>query len=243
MRDDYYYYLQNINMKKPIVFFEDVSYSYGKQLVIDQVSFNLEPSTITTLIGPNGAGKTTIAKLLLGITKAKYGKVISAANKISYAPQNIKLNSNLPMTAKSFLNYISPRYEASPLKEDLLNFTNFQAICDKDIITLSGGQRQRLVLAGAILQSAELLVLDEPTQSLDITGQQDFYKILEKIRFSLGSTIFIISHDLFTVMKNSDQVLCLNHHICCKGTPTHTVIKGIDGVSFYSHQHNHKHSE
>jgi zinc transport system ATP-binding protein len=122
-----------------------------------------------------------------------------------------------------------------------LSFANLQAIHHKDISSLSGGQRQRLVLAGAILQSAELLVLDEPTQSLDISGQQEFYELLEKIRFSLGATIFIISHDLFTVMKNSDQVLCLNHHICCKGTPTHTIIKGIDGVSFYSHHHDHKH--
>jgi len=237
------YFFQTPFMKKLIVSFENVSHSYGKHLVIDQVSFALEPSTITTLIGPNGAGKTTIAKLLLGIEKNKHGHISQTANSISYAPQHINLNRNLPMTARSFLDHISPKYESSPLKEDLLSFINLHAIGHKDITSLSGGQLQRLVLAAAILQSSELLVLDEPTQALDINGQQEFYKLLEKIRFSLGSTIFIISHDLFTVMKNSDQVLCLNHHICCKGTPTHTVIKGIDGVSFYSHHHDHKHLE
>ena len=228
-------------MKKPIASFENVSHSYGKHLVIDQVSFSFNSGTITTLIGPNGAGKTTIAKLLLGIEKPDHGKVLQIATKIAYAPQHIKMNLNLPMSATSFLNYIAPKYHMSPLKADLLDFMNFHTIEHKEISALSGGQRQRLVLSSAILQSAELLVLDEPTQSLDINGQQEFYKLLEKIRFSLGSTIFIISHDLFTVMKNSDQVLCLNQHICCKGTPTHTVIKGIDGVSFYSHHHDHKH--
>ena len=221
--------------------FNNVSHSYGKQLIIDQVSFTLETGTITTLIGPNGAGKTTIAKLLLGIEKPIYGSVLRSTSKVSYAPQNIKINNNLPMTAKSFLKYIAPQYESSPLAKDVLEFMHFHTIQDKQINILSGGQRQGLVLASAILQSPELLVLDEPTQALDINGQQEFYKLLEKIRFSLGSTIFIISHDLFTVMKNSDQVLCLNHHICCKGTPTHTVIKGIDGVSFYTHHHDHTH--
>ena len=228
-------------MKQPITSFENVSYSYAKHLVIDQVSFALESGTITTLIGPNGAGKTTIAKLLLGIEKTHQGRVMQASSSVAYAPQHIKMNANLPLTAKSFLHYTAPNHELSPLKADLFDFMDLKAIGHKDIINLSGGQLQRLVLASAILKSAELLVLDEPTQSLDIGGQQEFYQLLEKIRFSLGSTIFIISHDLFTVMKNSDQVLCLNKHICCKGTPTHTVIKGIDGVSFYSHHHDHKH--
>jgi len=221
--------------------FNNVSHSYEKHLVIDQVSFTLETGTITTLIGPNGAGKTTIAKLLLGIENPMHGNISRTTSKTSYAPQQISINNNLPMTAKSFLEYIAPQYESSPLSKDVLEFMHFHAIQDKQINVLSGGQRQGLVLASSILQSPELLVLDEPTQALDINGQQEFYKLLEKIRFSLGSTIFIISHDLFTVMKNSDQVLCLNHHICCKGTPTHTVIKGIDGVSFYSHHHDHKH--
>jgi len=221
--------------------FNNVSHSYGKQLIIDQVSFTLETGTITTLIGPNGAGKTTIAKLLLGIEKPMHGDILRSTSKASYAPQNLRINNNLPMTAKNFLEYIAPQYESSPLSKDVLEFMHFRTIQDKQINILSGGQRQGLVLASAILQSPELLVLDEPTQALDINGQEEFYKLLEKIRFSLGSTIFIISHDLFTVMKNSDQVLCLNHHICCKGMPTHTVIKGIDGVSFYSHHHDHKH--
>ena len=231
---------QNYSMN-PIVAFNNVSHSYGKHLVIDQVSFSLEAATITTLIGPNGAGKTTIAKLLLGVEKPMQGNISHYKSKVSYAPQQIRLNDNLPMTAQSFLEYIAPEYESSLLSKEVLEFMNFHKIQDKQIGFLSGGQRQGLVLASAILQSPELLVLDEPTQALDINGQKEFYALLEKIRLIIGSTIFIISHDLFTVMKNSDQVLCLNHHICCKGTPTHTVIKGIDALSFYSHHHDHKH--
>lgn len=210
-------------------------------MIIDQVSFNLEPKTITTLVGPNGAGKTTIAKLLLGFEKPTSGKLYRNCLKVAYAPQRIKLNEDLPLTAGNFLNYISPDYKSSPLIKEILDFAGFDSIKDKQLRTLSGGQRQRLVLASAILQSPELLVLDEPTQGLDINGQQEFYSLLEKICFKLKATVFIISHDLFTVMKTSDQVLCLNHHICCQGRPTHTIIKGIEGVSFYNHQHDHRH--
>ena len=224
-----------------IASFCNVSHSYGKHLVIDQVSFNLAPSTITTLIGPNGAGKTTIAKLLLGLETPMNGDIVINATKIAYAPQAISMNHDLPLTAAGFLSYIAPQYASSGLLKEVLEFIHFDSIKNKQLNLLSGGQRQRLVLASAILQSPDLLVLDEPTQALDISGQQEFYILLEKIRFNLKATIFIISHDLFTVMKNSDQVLCLNHHICCQGRPTHTVIKGIEGVSFYNHHHDHKH--
>jgi zinc transport system ATP-binding protein len=226
---------------KFIANFHNVSHSYEKHLVIDQVSFDLEYGAITTLIGAYGAGLTTIAKLLLGFEKPMSGTVTKNFLKMAYAPQRIKLNADMPITANNFLNYISPQYKLSPLLEDILDFTNLDTIKDQQINTLSGGQRQRLVLASAILQSPELLVLDEPTQGLDINGQEEFYKLLEKIRLKLRTTIFIISHDLFTVMQSSDQVLCLNHHICCQGRPTHTVVKGIEGVSFYNHYHDHNH--
>lgn len=221
--------------------FQNVSRSYDGQVIIDEVSFALERETITTLIGPNGAGKTTIAKLLLGIQKPNSGIISRNFVKAAYAPQYIRLNHDIPLTAGNFLNYLSPNYASSPLIKEVLAFVNFDSIKDKQINILSGGQRQRLILASAILKSPDLLVLDEPTQALDISGQQEFYSLLEKIRFQLRASIFIISHDLFTVMKDCNQVLCLNHHICCKGLPTHTVIKGIEGVSFYNHQHDHRH--
>lgn len=221
--------------------FDNVSHSYESRLVIDQVCFSLEPKTVTTLVGPNGAGKTTIAKLLLGIEIPKKGSIHKADIKTAYAPQDIKFNSNLPIMTMNFLKYMAPEYKLSPLCKDILDFMHFDKIKTQDVSSLSGGQRQRLLLACAMLKSADLFVLDEPTQALDISSQEEFYSLLDKMRIIMKSTIFIISHDLFNVMKKSDQVLCLNHHICCQGSPTHTVIKGIESLGFYSHHHDHKH--
>ncbi len=223
------------------VIFSDISHNYGAYSVLEEVSFSLQPRTITTLVGPNGAGKTTIARLLLGLEQPSSGTIERHNEHLAYVPQKLSINPDLPLTAGGFLRYISPNHKKLEISEEILSFANIQILKDEQIINLSGGQLQRLVLASAILKTPEILVLDEPTQGLDINGQEEFYSILEKTRQLFGTTIFIISHDLFTVMKKSDQVLCLNHHLCCRGRPTHTVVKGAENIGIYSHQHDHKH--
>jgi zinc transport system ATP-binding protein len=225
-----------------LAYFKNVSHSYGKQIIIDQVSFDLKSGEITTLIGPNGAGKTTIAKLLLSINSPIGGDIKVFAKKVSYAPQQLELNPNLPITTNDLLRYLAPEYRNSKFFDDVADFINFKNLASYPVEKLSGGQRQRILLGAAILQNPELMVLDEPTQGLDVNSQDAFYYLIEKVRTVLGTTIFIISHDLFTVMKNADQVLCLNKHICCQGRPTHTVVKGSDAVGFYTHHHDHAHN-
>ncbi|MDR0329792.1 MAG: metal ABC transporter ATP-binding protein, partial [Rickettsia sp.] len=92
----------------------------------------------------------------------------------------------------------------------------------------------------------DLIILDEPTQSLDVTSQQEFYRIINQIKKRLNITIFMVSHDLFTVMKNSDQVICLNGHICCSGKPNDLAqnqdfLNTLSSIGFYVHHHDHKH--
>lgn len=224
-----------------IASFKDVSHRNGNYQVLEDVSFSLDRDTITTLIGPNGAGKTTIAKLLLKISKPSSGSVTNNAKKLGYVPQKIALNSDLPLNCEMFLKLISPAFKKGFLAKELLAFASFDELKEEKLENLSGGQLQRLMLAGSILNEPELLVLDEPNQSLDIDGQEEFYSILSRLKKSGKTTIFIISHDLFTVMKKSDQVLCLNHHLCCKGRPTHTIVKGSENIGLYNHVHDHKH--
>lgn len=220
----------------PIIEFQDVSKSYGKQIVIDNVSLKIEPASITTLIGPNGAGKTTIARLILGIEKPSAGKVMRGNGQIAYIPQKIGLNSSLPMDVKSLVKYLAGSKAANI--PNISQFAQLNLLANKQISELSGGQLQKVLLAANMLSSPQLVVLDEPTQGLDITGQQEFYQLLEEIRRSFGVAIFMISHDLHAVMKSSDQVLCLNHHICCEGKPEGTTKSQI---GLYKHHHDHNH--
>lgn len=224
-----------------IVKFTDVSKNFGKQKVLDKVSFQVEKASITTLIGPNGAGKSTIAKLMLDIEHPTSGLITRSTKKISYIPQKLIFNSNMPMDVKSLVKYLSGTSKTNDAT--IAEFAQLENLADKQITQLSGGQLQKVLLAASMINSPELIVLDEPTQGLDISAQQDFYHLLEDLRHKFGISIFMISHDLYAVMKNSDQVLCLNNHICCSGKPDKAfkANKDLPDIAPYTHHHDHDH--
>ncbi len=229
-----------------LVEFQSISKSFGNSLLVDNVSFKLKQGQITTLIGQNGAGKTTIAKIILGIEKPTNGKIlVKPSLKMSYAPQKLDFNFNMPLTSEYLIKTMSP----NGINEDvlaLIDFLDFESIKNTDISDLSGGQLQKLVLTGALVNGADLVILDEPTQYLDVASQQEFYKSLNKIKENTGLTIFMISHDLFTVMKNSDQVICINKHVCCIGSANNIeqnleFKNALSEIGFYVHNHDHTH--
>ena len=126
-------------------------------------------------------------------------------------------------------------------------------ILDQQIATLSGGQFQRALLARAIIDTPDLLLLDEPTQGLEQNGAARFYQLIAELKAKLDCAIVLVSHDLHVVMSASDRVICLNGHICCEGTPS--VVSsapeyralfgtGTQGaLALYQHQHDHVHDE
>jgi zinc transport system ATP-binding protein len=229
-----------------LVEFKLLSKSFHNKILIDNVSFKLSKGEITTLIGQNGAGKTTLAKIILGQESYDSGKLIIKPDiKIGYVPQKLDFNLNMPMTAKGLLKFLAP----NGLDYGLINleeFIGYNKIKNKDISSISGGELQKLLLVGTLMSKPDLLILDEPTQYLDVASQQTFYRILGELKERLGITIFIISHDLFTVMKNSDQVICLNKHVCCSGKPTELDTNpdfknALSEIGVYVHNHDHKH--
>lgn len=223
-----------------IVSFSDVSKQYGQKIVLDKVSFTLRPSTITTMIGPNGAGKSTVAKLILGIEQPTSGNINRTCSNIAYIPQKINLNSTMNMDVKSLIRYISGNKNIDDTK--LIEFAEFSSLKYSQISNLSGGQLQKILLAAHLLRAPKLIVLDEPTQGLDIRSQEKFYSLLENIRSNYNTAIFMISHDLHAVMKTSDQVLCLNNHICCSGKPERKIPdKDLANIGIYTHHHDHNH--
>jgi zinc transport system ATP-binding protein len=222
-----------------LIEFDQVSKFYNKKLVIDNINFSVARNSILTLVGPNGAGKTTIAKLILGAEKPTSG-TISKARGISfgYVPQKININNNLPIKVSTLLEILTNK---ALQNLDILEFAQIDKIKNTDISDISGGQISRVFLASCLINKANLIILDEPTKELDILGQSDFYHLLEDIKKNFDVTIFIISHDLHTVIKASDQVLCLNHHLCCYGKPNEQYQDILDHIGFYKHQHNHLH--
>jgi zinc transport system ATP-binding protein len=208
-------------------------------MVIDHVSFSLNSRSITTLVGPNGAGKSTIARLILGIEKPTSGKIYKGDIKCAYIPQKISLNYNIPLDVKSLISYLSgTNFDHN---SHLSSFGDVNLLHQRGVHELSGGELQKVFIVAAILSTPDLIVLDEPTQGLDIQSQSDLYNLLDRIRNELNTTIFMISHDLHTVMQKSDKVLCLNHHICCSGKPQKKEGSNLSEIGIYNHHHDHVH--
>ncbi len=230
----------------PLVEFKSLSKKFGNHTVVEGISFKLNKGEITTLIGQNGVGKTTLAKIILGLESYDSGELIIAKDlRIGYVPQSLDLSFAIPMTVKGLLEILSHH---KTISEDfaLSYFVDFDEIKNKDISEISGGQLQKILLAGTIISKPDLIILDEPTQYLDVVSQQEFYKMLAELKNKFGITIFMISHDLFTVMKNSDQVICLNGHVCCSGKPmdidSNSAFKNaLSEIGVYIHTHDHKH--
>jgi zinc transport system ATP-binding protein len=231
-----------------LVEFQSVSKIFGKKTLLDGVSFKLIKGQITTLIGQNGAGKTTIAKMIIGLEKPTSGNIIIKDKiNIGYVPQKLDFAFNMPVTCRGLLEMLSTSGVDNEIFE-LTGFLDYQGIKDKDISAISAGQLQKLLLAGTLMNKPDLVILDEPIQFLDVASQQQFYKVITGIKEKIGLTVFMISHDLFTVMRNSDQVICINGHVCCSGKPT-DLNENVDfknalseiGVYLHSHDHDHKH--
>lgn len=233
-----------------VISFENVSRVFDNKILLDKISFSISQGTLTTLIGPNGAGKTTIAKLILRLEQPSSGTInISPKLKIDYVPQKLNLDKNLPLTSKDFYHLLSSPTKSKTNKtliDKILEFADFGNIKNKEVSQLSNGQFQKLLIATILSKEPDFLVLDEPTQSLDINSQQNFYSLIDELRRNTGITIFMISHDLHIVMKNSDQVICLNGHVCCSGKPSdlsedQLFLDSLSRIGFYNHHHDHKH--
>ncbi len=223
-----------------ILTFKNVTKSFVSEIILDSVSFSIKKHTITTLVGQNGAGKSTIAKIMLGIDRPDSGEVL-VHDKISfgYLPQNIHINPYIPITVEGLLKSYSIEIQNLDLDSEICNFGQIKKFYKKQLTELSGGQLQKIFISASILSEPDLLILDEPTKSLDFDHETKFYSLISKIKHHIS--IFIISHDLHMVPKSSDLVICLNHHICCSGLPENFNFSSGE-YSFYKHLHNHKHN-
>ncbi|NIR84666.1 MAG: ATP-binding cassette domain-containing protein [Gammaproteobacteria bacterium] len=229
---------------------ERASVRIGGQTILDAVDLDVCRGEIVTLIGPNGSGKTTLVRLALGLLEAHAGRVALARGiRVGYVPQRLQVDPTLPVTVARFLRLGGGR-DRRGLRRTLreVGVAHLEAA---PLHALSGGEARRVLLARALLREPHLLVLDEPTAGVDLTGQSELYRLIHEIRDRQGCGVLLVSHDLHLVMAATDRVVCLNHHVCCVGRPEavsrHPEYLALFGaplrepLAVYTHRHDHRH--
>ena len=236
-------------MSEALIRLDGVAVSFNGQPVLDDVQLSVQPGEIVTLIGPNGAGKTTLVRVVLGLLQPDSGNVRRAPRlRIGYMPQKLHADATLPLSVLRFLRLV-PGVDRQRALAALAEVGAEQVI-DSPLQSISGGEMQRVLLARALLREPQLLVLDEPVQGVDVAGQAELYRLISRLRERHGCGVLMVSHDLHLVMSATDQVVCLNRHVCCSGHPEQVSgdpafieLFGQDAKSLavYHHHHDHDH--
>ena len=224
--------------------------SFGGTEVLSDAGLTVSEGEVVTLIGPNGSGKTTLIRVLLGLLRPDAGTVwLRPGLSIGYVPQRLAVDPVLPLSVGRFLA-LARRPRRGSMERALAEVGAGHTL-DLPLQTLSGGETRRVLLARALLGEPDLLVLDEPVQGVDLTGQAELYGLIGRVRHERGLGVLLVSHDLHLVMAATDEVICLNHHVCCAGRPEmvsrHPEYIALFGpriaetFAIYAHAHDHEH--
>ncbi len=224
---------------KPALAVENISYAFGTQSVLKQLSFSVQQSDVFIIIGPNGAGKTTLIKLMVGILKIQTGQIeiLQAplgrytqkrlAKVSAYVPQGLPVG--FPFTVEeTVLLGRAPHQKVLGLasQNDLdiaqhaMAFTEVAHLARRKLDQLSGGEQQRVLIARALCQQPQVILLDEPTAFLDLSHQIRIMDLMEKLKTERGVTVVMVSHDVNLAAMYGDQLLLLKAgEIVCMGSP------------------------
>jgi len=236
-------------MPNALIRLDDVTVEFAGQKVLDNIHLCVQPGEIVTLIGPNGAGKTTLVRTVLGLLKPGIGSVWRKPRlRIGYMPQKLQVDPTLPLSVLRFLRLVPGVDRARAVAA--LDEVGAAQVIDSPVQSISGGELQRVLLARALLREPQLLVLDEPVQGVDVAGQAELYGLITRLRDRHGCGVLMVSHDLHLVMSTTDQVVCLNRHVCCSGHPEQ--VSGdpafvelfgshAPSLAVYHHHHDHAH--
>ena len=222
----------------------------GGHDILQGVDVSVRAGEIVTVIGPNGAGKSMMARALLGLVALDGGTVTRKPGlTVGYLPQRFAIDAVLPLTVRRLMS-LTQRAPAAAI-DAALDEVGAGHLLSRQVQDLSGGELQRVLLARALLGDPDLLVLDEPIQGVDVTGQMELYGLIARLRDRHGCGILLISHDLHLVMAATDRVLCINHHLCCEGKPeavrsdpAYLALFGAQAaqnLAVYTHAHDHSH--
>lgn len=234
---------------------ERMTVAFDGHAALENITFSVKEGNVVAIIGPNGSGKTTLIKTILGLVKPKSGSVKifgqhlhDVRDRIGYVPQKFNFDKHFPINVGEFLELALHKGSDRSLIEHTVEEVGLApAILKKNLGSLSGGQLQRTLIAQAIINSPDLLILDEPATGIDVVGETAFYEILKHLNKNHGTTIVIVSHDVSMVSSKVDQVVCVNKKLLCSGPPKkaltkETLQKLFNDSSVYEHTHKHQHT-
>jgi len=222
----------------------NLSFSYGSNLILEKISVNIKPGEFIGVIGPNGSGKSTFLRIILGFETNYNGKVkifgttpqnFSDWHRIGYVPQKIQYDSLLPITVAEILR---TKGAGSSCLEKL----GVGDLAEQQFHSLSGGQKQKVLIAFALYDNPDLLILDEPEAGVDSVSRDDFFKLLKDINETTKTTIILCSHDVGMISQYCERILCIHHKHCSGCTPSDidSVLREAYGSTFEIHgSHNH----
>ncbi len=195
---------------EPILSVKDLKVSVEGRTILSGISFDVKPRESVVIIGANGSGKTLLLKTLMGFMKPASGTFTwKPGIRIGYVPQKFSLDKKLPILVKEFIGLKSGVVEQEALASLITDVGLDASILSRNMGTLSGGQAQRVLIAWALSDNPDVLIFDEPTESIDMAGEHAIYELVDSLKKNKGITVFMVSHDLDVVYKYGDKVLCL----------------------------------
>lgn len=231
-------------MSAALVTLQQASVRREGRMILQSVDLSVEQRQILTIIGPNGAGKSTLMQVILGIVRPTSGAVQHAPDlRMGYVPQKFHPSVSLPLRVCDLL-----QLQGAPpdWMDRIVADIDIGRLWRRSVHHLSGGERQRVLLARALLRRPQLLVLDEPMQGLDLHSEHLLNEYLRQLPQTHQCGIVMVSHDVQWVMQGTNRVICLNHHVCCSGSPQH-IQQQPEYLALFGHrvpyQHHHHQCE
>ncbi|AMT98157.1 MULTISPECIES: metal ABC transporter ATP-binding protein [Psychrobacter] len=214
-----------IDDKTQLLSLQNVSYYIGQQRLLSDIDIDIAVNETVSLVGPNGAGKSTLVKLILGlIDPTKGGIKAHQPLQLGYVPQRFTVPPILPLRVSDLLGQANKTRLTPEQRQFIFDNLSLTHLLSRQMLHLSGGETQRVLLARALLDKPNLLVLDEPMQGLDPDTEVWLYQFIDQLPDFLRCAMLVVSHDLHWVMRGSRRVICLNKHICCEGQPSELAI-------------------
>jgi zinc transport system ATP-binding protein len=219
----------------------DLDVRLDHQTIIENLSFEVKRGDVLTILGPNGAGKSVLLKTLLGLLPYRGEIEWAKGIKTGYVPQRLPFIKDIPLNIKDFF-----MLKKSSGKEsiEILNSVGYREdFLQRKIGDLSSGQFQRILIAWGLVANPQVLLFDEPTTGIDISGEETIYNLLAKLKADRDLTILLVTHDLSVVYKFSTDVICLNKQPICYGSPQEVLtpesLQKLYGgeVKYYRHKH------
>ena len=228
---------------------KDLTVRFGKETVLENISFSVEEGEVFGIIGPNGAGKTTLFRAILGLIPYEGEIIWHKKARLGYVPQKLDFDRTLPLTGKELLllraksGFWFPSAELSRDIKDVLAHVQAGYLEERRIGEMSGGELQRLLIAYAIIGKPEVLLFDEPTSGIDLAGEATVYNLIKHLAEEYKLSIFFISHDINILYTYVSHVLCLNRNLLCSGAPkdvlTEAQLKRLYGQNIQLYEHKH----